>query len=87
MTRNVATAAALALAIVAFGAPAEAKDQKAFIREAVQGNLAEIEMGKLAQRRSTNEGVKSFGRMARGGPSCWRHRVRDSPRSNWVVQP
>ena len=63
MTRNVATAAALALAIVAFGAPAEAKDQKAFIREAIQGNLAEIEMGKLAQRRSTNEGVKSLGRM------------------------
>jgi putative membrane protein len=64
MTRTVATAvAALAIAHVSFGVPAEAKDQKAFIREAIQGNLAEIEMGKLAQQRSTNEGVKSFGRM------------------------
>jgi putative membrane protein len=63
MTRSIATAAALAIAIVSFGVPAEAKDQKAFIREAIQGNLAEIEMGKLAQQRSTNEGVKSFGRM------------------------
>src|SRR5262245_42005180 len=46
-----------------FSVPAEAKDQKTFIREAIQGNLAEIEMGKLAQQRSTNESVKSFGRM------------------------
>jgi putative membrane protein len=41
---------------------AAAKDQKAFIREAIQGNLAEINMGKLAQQRSGNEGVKAFGR-------------------------
>src|SRR5262245_17888312 len=63
MTRSIATAAALAIAIVSFGVPADAKDQKAFIREAIQGNLAEIEVGKLAQQRSNNEGVKSFGRM------------------------
>jgi putative membrane protein len=37
--------------------------QKAFIREAIQGNLAEIDMGKLAQQRSGNEAVKAFGRM------------------------
>jgi putative membrane protein len=37
------------------------KDQKAFIREAIQGNLAEIDTGKLAQRRSSNEAVKAFG--------------------------
>ena len=40
--------------------PAAAKDQKAFIREAIQGNLAQIDMGKLAQQRSSNE---AFGRM------------------------
>jgi len=63
MISNVVTAAAFAIALASFGLPAEAKDQKAFIREAIQGNLAEIEMGKLAQQRSKNDGVKSFGRM------------------------
>src|SRR5262249_31967040 len=33
-----------------------------FIREAIQGNLAEIDLGKLAQQRSSNEAVKAFGR-------------------------
>ena len=63
MTRSIATAAAVAIAIVSLGVPAVAKDQKAFIRETIQGNLAEIQMGKLAQQRSNNEGVRSFGRM------------------------
>ncbi|MBO0765441.1 MAG: DUF4142 domain-containing protein [Hyphomicrobiaceae bacterium] len=42
---------------------AAAKDQKAFIRTAIQGNLAEIDIGKLAQQRSGNAEVKAFGRM------------------------
>jgi putative membrane protein len=64
MTRSIATtAAALAIAFAPSACPAAPRDQKAFIRESMQGNLAEIEMGKLAQRRSDNEGVKSFGRL------------------------
>ncbi len=40
-----------------------AKDDKAFLREAIQGNLAEVDMGRLAQKRSRNEEIKNFGDM------------------------
>ncbi|HEY1247092.1 MAG TPA: DUF4142 domain-containing protein [Hyphomicrobiaceae bacterium] len=77
MRRSFALAGILAAAatVAAFATPALARnetpkaqqaaasEQKAFIREAIQGNLAEIDMGKLAQRRSGNEAVKAFGRM------------------------
>jgi len=53
MTRNVAAVFA--------GVPAEANDQKGLSRDAIQGNLAEIEMGKLAQQRSYEESVKRLG--------------------------
>lgn len=34
---------------------------KAFITKAIQGNLAEVQMGQLAQDKSQNPDVKSFG--------------------------
>jgi putative membrane protein len=36
---------------------------KAFITEAIQGNLAEIQMGQLAQQKGQSDAVKSFGQM------------------------
>jgi hypothetical protein len=42
--------------------PAAAEsDDKAFLKEAIQGNLAEISMGELAQKNGSSEGVRSFG--------------------------
>ena len=35
---------------------------KKFISEAIQGNLAEISMGQLAQSKSQNDGVRMFGK-------------------------
>jgi putative membrane protein len=55
---------ALALTAVMAASPASwAKDDKAFLREAIQGNLAEQSLGKLAQERSPNSEVKSYGTM------------------------
>lgn len=51
-------------ALAAFAIPAHAADsQDMFIKEAVQGNLAEVRMGELAQKNGSSEAVKSFGRM------------------------
>ena len=51
-------------AVAAFAIPAQAADsQDTFIKDAVQGNLAEVRMGELAQKNGGSEGVKSFGRM------------------------
>jgi putative membrane protein len=38
-----------------------AQDSKKFVFEAIQGNLAEISMGQLAQSKGQSDGVRSFG--------------------------
>jgi len=58
------TLAAIA-AIVAStsGALAVDKASQKFMTEAMQGNLAEIAVGKLAQQKGQSDGVRSFGQM------------------------
>jgi putative membrane protein len=60
------------LAAVVIGGPAwaqgttSAKADKAsqtFLTKAIEGNYAEVEMGKLAQQNGQSAGVKSFGQM------------------------
>jgi putative membrane protein len=55
-------ATALMLLSVSTAWSAEKADQ-AFLTKAIQGNLAEVQMGKLAQEKGQSEGVKSFGQM------------------------
>ena len=52
-------------AVLAFAAPGFAQDKASqkFLKEAMEGNLAEVEMGKLAQKNGQSEGVRSFGQM------------------------
>ena len=55
---------ATALACAATGAWAQTKPDKAaqtFVTKAVQGNLAEVSMGQLAQEKGDSDGVRSFG--------------------------
>ena len=40
-----------------------AKPNQAFLTDAIQGNLAEISMGQLAQKNGGSDGVRSFGQM------------------------
>jgi putative membrane protein len=61
--------AALAAALMIAGsavaqdkAGAPDKQGQKFLTEAIQGNLAEVEMGKLAQKNGQSDGVKSFGK-------------------------
>jgi putative membrane protein len=55
-------AAGAILAAVSSSAFAQGADQK-FIKEAIEGNLAEVQMGKLAQQNGASQGVKDFGQM------------------------
>lgn len=52
-------------ATVACASPAYAQDKASqkFIKEAIEGNLAEVQVGRLAQQKGQSEGVKSFGQM------------------------
>ena len=50
---------------VLFGSPTFAQDagSQKFLKEAIEGNFAEVEMGKLAQKQGASEGVRAFGQM------------------------
>jgi putative membrane protein len=48
---------------VALAVAAADTDNTKFIKEAIQGNLAEVEVGQLAQQRGATQGVKDFGAM------------------------
>ncbi|HKA74242.1 MAG TPA: DUF4142 domain-containing protein, partial [Xanthobacteraceae bacterium] len=53
---------ATALACAAPAARAQNKGDQAFLKKAIEGNYAEIEMGKLAQQKGASDGVRSFGK-------------------------
>jgi putative membrane protein len=55
-------AAMLGIALTTQAWSADKKDET-FIRDAIEGNLAEVEMGKLAQDKGQSDAVKSFGQM------------------------
>jgi putative membrane protein len=66
MMKNLLVSAALAAALTCAAPAAWAQNQntagQAFLKKAIEGNLAEIEMGKLAQQKGTSDGVKAFGK-------------------------
>ena len=56
-----ATTAAAAPVTKAAAAPALAAGDKSFVQKAAVGGIAEVEMGKMAQQKASNDQVKQFG--------------------------
>ena len=54
--------AGIVAAALASGNAFAQADQR-FIKEAIEGNLAEVQMGQLAQKNGASQGVKDFGQM------------------------
>jgi len=66
MKRNSIIAAGLAAAVVTAGAAMAQqpdKDSQKFVKAAIEGNIAEIDVGKLAQKKGKNPAVKQYGAM------------------------
>jgi putative membrane protein len=42
---------------------AQDKASQKFLKEAIEGNLAEVQMGQLAEKNGKSDGVRSFGQM------------------------
>ena len=65
MTRSISAllAAAVAIGALAQASGAFAASDKAFIKTAMEGDNAEVQMGKLAQQKGASQGVRDFGRM------------------------
>ena len=55
-------AAAVLQGLVSAASAADTASQN-FIKEAIEGNLAEVQMGELAQKKGQSDGVRSFGKM------------------------
>jgi putative membrane protein len=56
----------VALSVTIFlASPCFAQDRASqkFLKEAIEGNFAEVQMGQLAQKQSSSDGVRSFGQM------------------------
>jgi putative membrane protein len=59
--RTIYLSLALALPLMAFGAAPD--PDSAFYTNAAEGGIAEVQLGKLAQEKSSNQNVKDFGAM------------------------
>jgi putative membrane protein len=55
---------AVAALALAFGSSAQSNEQE-FLKEAVQGNIAELRLGELAMQRAESENVRKLGEMLR----------------------
>ena len=66
MRHRVTGAAAVAVAALLFAGPAALAADKAdstFVKKAIEGNLAEVQMGQLAQQKGASQPVRDFGVM------------------------
>jgi len=63
MRKRVALAIAITTPLWLGSARAADVASEAFIKEAIEGNLAEVQVGQLAQQRGQSERVRSLGRM------------------------
>ena len=63
MRKRVALAIAITTPLWLGSALAADVVSEAFIKEAIEGNLAEVQVGKLAQQKGQSERVRSLGRM------------------------
>src|SRR5256885_14916944 len=81
--------AALAIAVLTTAAPATAQDKSTqqFLTKAIEGNLAEVQMGELAQKNGQNADVKSFGQMLRQDHSAANQKDMDAAKKRGVDMP
>jgi putative membrane protein len=63
MKMKLLAGAAIAALLVSGSAWAQDKASRSFLTEAIQGNLAEVQMGQLAQKNGSSDAVKQFGQM------------------------
>lgn len=78
---------ALALCFTVATAWSQGGGDKTFITKAIQGNLAEVEMGKLAQKQGGSQGVRDFGRMLEQDHSAALQKANAAAKAAGVTRP
>src|SRR5947209_18821633 len=84
MKRTTLILAALFLSSTAMAAE---KPSQAFLKKAIEGNYAEVQMGQLAQKNGQSDGVKKFGQMLADDHSAANQKAMDAAKSLGVTPP
>jgi putative membrane protein len=63
MTKLIMGAGLAGALVVSSASLAQDKADQKFLKDAMEGNLAEVKMGELAQKNGGSDGVRSFGEM------------------------
>jgi putative membrane protein len=81
----------LFVAISAFAVSATAKDRESqsqtFLKKAIEGNYAEIQLGELAQKNAQNDDVKKFGKMLVDDHTAANEKALDAAKKIGVTAP
>src|SRR4051795_3029493 len=86
MPMKVTALTVLAL-LLATSAHAAEKPSQTFLKKAIQGNYAEVEMGKLAQQNGQSDNVKNFGQMLQADHAAANEKAIDAAKSMGVTPP
>jgi putative membrane protein len=78
---------AIIATLTASPAFAAGKPSQTFLKKAIEGNYAEIQMGKLAQQNGQNQDVKRFGQMLSDDHSAANQKAMDAAKSLGVPAP
>jgi putative membrane protein len=81
------TSIAIIATLTASPAFAAGKPSETFLKKAIEGNYAEIQMGKLAQQNGQNEDVKKFGQMLSDDHSAANQKAMDAAKSLGMTPP
>jgi putative membrane protein len=73
--------------ILSTSAYAAEKPSQAFLKRAIEGNYAEIQMGQLAQQNGESEGVKKFGQTLSDDHSAANQKAMDVAKSMGITLP
>jgi putative membrane protein len=77
----------LAALFLSSTAMAAEKPSQAFLKKAIEGNYAEVQMGQLAQKNGQSDGVKKFGQMLSDDHSAANQKAMDAAKSMGVTPP
>lgn len=87
MKLHLSLTAAVLLPLSVSAAMAKDKPSEAFLKKAIEGNYAEVNMGDLAQKNGRSDGVKSFGKMLSTDHAAANQKALDAAKSMGVDAP
>ena len=86
MKRTLVIFAALT-ALSISSATAKDKASETFLKKAIEGNYAEVNMGELAQKNGQSDGVKSFGKMLSTDHAAGNQKAMDAAKTMGMNPP